>query len=143
MEIKRLREKGHRTTLLNETQFWRLASDGARARAPQRRRPSRSWRASVRRRGSVARELVRRARCATRIRPASAWAAAWPRPSASLVGDPSGVSWPENVKGADTSAVPLLVKSEKTTAPSNGAKELIRSVYMEAEDSGRSTRNPW
>jgi len=25
MEIKRLREKGHRTTLLNETQFWRLA----------------------------------------------------------------------------------------------------------------------
>jgi serine/threonine protein kinase len=26
MEIKRLREKGHRVTLLNETQFWRLAS---------------------------------------------------------------------------------------------------------------------
>jgi DNA polymerase-3 subunit epsilon len=26
MEIKRLREKGHRITLLNETQFWRLAS---------------------------------------------------------------------------------------------------------------------
>jgi hypothetical protein len=25
MEIKRLREKGHRLTLLNETQFWRLA----------------------------------------------------------------------------------------------------------------------
>ena len=25
MEIKRLREKGHRITLLNETQFWRLA----------------------------------------------------------------------------------------------------------------------
>jgi BRCT domain type II-containing protein len=24
MEIKRLREKGHRITLLNETQFWRL-----------------------------------------------------------------------------------------------------------------------
>ena len=26
MEIKRLREKGHRITLLNETQFWRLVS---------------------------------------------------------------------------------------------------------------------
>ena len=26
MEIKRLREKGHRITLLNETQFWRLAT---------------------------------------------------------------------------------------------------------------------
>jgi serine/threonine protein kinase len=26
MEIKRLREKGHRITLINETQFWRLAS---------------------------------------------------------------------------------------------------------------------
>jgi len=26
MEIKRLREKGHKITLLNETQFWRLAS---------------------------------------------------------------------------------------------------------------------
>ncbi len=26
MEIKRLREKGHRITLLNETQFWRLAA---------------------------------------------------------------------------------------------------------------------
>src|SRR6266498_4894416 len=25
MEIKRLREKGHRITMLNETQFWRLA----------------------------------------------------------------------------------------------------------------------
>jgi BRCT domain type II-containing protein len=25
MEIKRLRQKGHRITLLNETQFWRLA----------------------------------------------------------------------------------------------------------------------
>jgi BRCT domain type II-containing protein len=25
MEIKRLRKKGHRITLLNETQFWRLA----------------------------------------------------------------------------------------------------------------------
>ena len=31
LEIKRLREKGHRITLLNETQFWRLAVDkGAR-----------------------------------------------------------------------------------------------------------------
>ena len=26
MEIKRLREKGHRITLLNETRFWRLVS---------------------------------------------------------------------------------------------------------------------
>jgi hypothetical protein len=26
MEIKRLREKGHRITLLNEAQFWRLAA---------------------------------------------------------------------------------------------------------------------
>jgi BRCT domain type II-containing protein len=26
MEIKRLREKGHKITLLNETQFWRLAA---------------------------------------------------------------------------------------------------------------------
>jgi len=25
MEVKRLREKGHRVTLLNESQFWRLA----------------------------------------------------------------------------------------------------------------------
>jgi hypothetical protein len=25
MEIKRLREKGHRITLLNDSQFWRLA----------------------------------------------------------------------------------------------------------------------
>jgi hypothetical protein len=25
MELKRLREKGHRITLLNETQFWKLA----------------------------------------------------------------------------------------------------------------------
>ena len=25
MEIKRLRDKGHRITLLNESQFWRLA----------------------------------------------------------------------------------------------------------------------
>jgi BRCT domain type II-containing protein len=27
MEIKRLREKGHRITLLNEARFWRLASE--------------------------------------------------------------------------------------------------------------------
>jgi len=26
MEIKRLRAKGHKITLLNEAQFWRLAS---------------------------------------------------------------------------------------------------------------------
>ena len=26
MEIKRLREKGHRITLLNEAQFWRLVA---------------------------------------------------------------------------------------------------------------------
>jgi len=32
MEIKRLREKGHRITLLNETQFWRLAGGKPRAR---------------------------------------------------------------------------------------------------------------
>ena len=34
MEIKRLREKGHRITLLNEAQFWRLAGGipGARGR---------------------------------------------------------------------------------------------------------------
>ena len=30
MEIKRLREKGHRITLLNETQFWRLVQPRAR-----------------------------------------------------------------------------------------------------------------
>jgi serine/threonine-protein kinase len=30
MEIKRLREKGHRITLLNETQFWRLAGSPRR-----------------------------------------------------------------------------------------------------------------
>lgn len=33
MEIKRLREKGHRITLLNETQFWRLVSRAAPSRA--------------------------------------------------------------------------------------------------------------
>jgi hypothetical protein len=26
MDIKRLREKGHKITLLNETQFWRLVA---------------------------------------------------------------------------------------------------------------------
>ena len=36
MEIKRLREKGHRITLLNETQFWRLA--GKAIANPLRRR---------------------------------------------------------------------------------------------------------
>ena len=40
MEIKRLREKGHRITLLDEAQFWRLAGAGARTRS--RRRPSAS-----------------------------------------------------------------------------------------------------
>ncbi len=32
MEIKRLRQKGHRITLLNEAQFWRLAGRGVRAK---------------------------------------------------------------------------------------------------------------
>jgi hypothetical protein len=32
MEIKRLREKGHRITLLNETQFWRLTGDQKKTR---------------------------------------------------------------------------------------------------------------
>jgi serine/threonine protein kinase len=36
MEIKRLREKGHRIVLLNEAQFWRLA--GERPRTPAARR---------------------------------------------------------------------------------------------------------
>jgi hypothetical protein len=45
MEIKRLREKGHRITLLNETQFWRLAhsrqrSTGASPKLEARRRVS-------------------------------------------------------------------------------------------------------
>jgi hypothetical protein len=42
MEIRRLREKGHRITLLNETQFWRLvgkqrasASAGSSRRSPR------------------------------------------------------------------------------------------------------------
>ena len=34
MEIKRLREKGHRITLLNETQFWRLTGDQKRKSRP-------------------------------------------------------------------------------------------------------------
>jgi eukaryotic-like serine/threonine-protein kinase len=39
MEIKRLREKGHRITLLNETQFWRLVAQRANLlRARSRRR---------------------------------------------------------------------------------------------------------
>ncbi len=36
MEIKRLREKGHRIVLLNEAQFWRLAGQPPR-RAPDKR----------------------------------------------------------------------------------------------------------
>ena len=36
MEIKRLREKGHRITLLNEEQFWRLVFAGRRAGARPR-----------------------------------------------------------------------------------------------------------
>ena len=36
MEIKRLREKGHRITLLNETQFWRLAGRHAGKRKRSR-----------------------------------------------------------------------------------------------------------
>ena len=41
MEIKRLREKGHRITLLNEAQFWRLVetrSSGRRRAQDVRRR---------------------------------------------------------------------------------------------------------
>jgi serine/threonine protein kinase len=38
MEIKRLREKGHRLTLLNETQFWRLAGRPVEKRSGSRRR---------------------------------------------------------------------------------------------------------
>jgi serine/threonine-protein kinase len=37
MEIKRLREKGLRITLLNETQFWRLAGPVVRGRTKRRR----------------------------------------------------------------------------------------------------------
>jgi serine/threonine-protein kinase len=35
MEIKRLRSRGQRITLLGETQFWRLAASGRRAAAPR------------------------------------------------------------------------------------------------------------
>jgi serine/threonine-protein kinase len=38
LEIKRLRERGHRITLLNETQFWRLADGGRRRRRESARR---------------------------------------------------------------------------------------------------------
>jgi serine/threonine-protein kinase len=38
MEIKRLREKGHRLTLLNETQFWRLVGRPVEKRSGSRRR---------------------------------------------------------------------------------------------------------
>jgi serine/threonine-protein kinase len=52
MEIKRLRAKGHRITLLNETQFWRLARKrpAPRRAAKATRRPSRASRAPARRR---------------------------------------------------------------------------------------------
>jgi BRCT domain type II-containing protein len=36
MEIKRLREKGHRITLLNERQFWRLAGQKRLSESPTR-----------------------------------------------------------------------------------------------------------
>jgi len=39
MEIKRLRAKGHRITLLNEEQFWKLARVPERAALQMRRRP--------------------------------------------------------------------------------------------------------
>jgi serine/threonine-protein kinase len=48
MEIKRLREKGHAIKLLNETQFWRLATPAVRLAAPAApapRRPSRGSKA--------------------------------------------------------------------------------------------------
>ena len=38
MEIKRLREKGHRITLLNETQFWALAAPRARSKPGAQRK---------------------------------------------------------------------------------------------------------
>jgi NAD-dependent DNA ligase len=41
MEIKRLREKGHKITLLNEKQFWTLATRRARAATRPARRPRR------------------------------------------------------------------------------------------------------
>jgi hypothetical protein len=39
MEIKRLREKGHRITLLNEAQFWRLVDRSPLTVSPVDRRP--------------------------------------------------------------------------------------------------------
>ena len=45
MEIKRLREKGHRITLLDETRFWRLVhgvKPGTRTRRARRARRTRS-----------------------------------------------------------------------------------------------------
>jgi hypothetical protein len=38
MEIKRLREKGHRITILNERTFWRLVGVGRPSRAGSRRK---------------------------------------------------------------------------------------------------------
>jgi BRCT domain type II-containing protein len=38
IEIKRLRKKGHRITLLNETQFWRLVGRNVSARSSPRDR---------------------------------------------------------------------------------------------------------
>ena len=48
MEIKRLRGKGHRITLLNETQFWRLASKRGAGRYSYRSATSGSTRAARR-----------------------------------------------------------------------------------------------
>jgi serine/threonine-protein kinase len=42
MEIKRLREKGHRIVVMSETQFWKLAGDGGGKPASLRAAPSRS-----------------------------------------------------------------------------------------------------
>ncbi len=36
MEIKRLRKKGHKITLLNEKQFWKLAGAGTRQKSRQK-----------------------------------------------------------------------------------------------------------
>jgi len=35
MEIKRLRERGHRITLLNESRFWKLVTSTARRSSPR------------------------------------------------------------------------------------------------------------
>jgi serine/threonine-protein kinase len=48
MEIKRLREKGHRITLLNETQFWRLAGRDAVKRTASRAASTRGGEIAVR-----------------------------------------------------------------------------------------------